>query len=35
MSHSYSEDNHQLEEERKRFERQEEVLQLAKNFKPF
>jgi hypothetical protein len=35
MNHSFCEDNAMLEEERKRMERQEEVLALAKKFKPF
>lgn len=35
MNHSFCEDSAMLEEERKRMERQEEVLALAKKFKPF
>jgi len=35
MTHSYAEDTALLEEERKRFERQEEVLELARVWKPF
>jgi hypothetical protein len=35
MTHNYKEDNAMLEAERKRLERQEEILELAKNFAPF
>lgn len=35
MTHDFEEDNASLEEERKRFERQEEILELARAFTPF
>jgi uncharacterized protein (DUF169 family) len=35
MTHDFEEDNASLEEERRRFERQEEILELARAFTPF